>query len=60
MALKMGDIEPITRRECVVLATTRWNGHKKVNGTVLHTIERKGVVLLYIIEVSEVLVDMPT
>jgi hypothetical protein len=33
------------------LATTRWNCHKKLDGQVLHTIERRGVPLLYIIEV---------
>jgi len=33
------------------LATTRWNCHKIHSGRVLHTIVRKGVPLLYIIEV---------
>jgi len=34
------------------LATTRWGGHKKLKGKVLHIISRKNVPLLYIIEVS--------
>jgi 4-amino-4-deoxy-L-arabinose transferase-like glycosyltransferase len=34
------------------LATTRWSGHKKLEGKLLHVISRKNVPLLYIIEVS--------
>jgi glycosyltransferase involved in cell wall biosynthesis len=36
----------------VFLATARWGCHNKLNGNVLHIIERKGARLLYIIEVS--------
>ncbi len=34
------------------IATTRWNCHKNLTGTVLHTVTRKGIPLLYIIKVS--------
>ncbi|MHC4565610.1 MAG: hypothetical protein ACYTE3_07595, partial [Planctomycetota bacterium] len=36
----------------IFLATTRWQGHKRLEGKVLHEVSRKNVPLLYIIEVS--------
>lgn len=36
----------------IFLATTRWGGHKKLEGKVLHVVSRKNVPLLYVIEVS--------
>jgi len=37
----------------IFLATTRWEGHKRLEGKVLHVVSRKDVPLLYIIEVSK-------
>jgi hypothetical protein len=36
----------------IFLATTRWECHKTIKGNVLHTVERQGVPLLYVIEVG--------
>lgn len=36
----------------ILLATTRWDCHKTFKGEILHTVSRKGVPLLYVIEVS--------
>lgn len=47
------DGHPISVPPDVLLATTRWNCHKKLNGNVIHTVDRLGVPLLYIIEVLE-------
>lgn len=44
--------EPVVqpKRADVVLAITRWNGHKLWPGRVLHVVERQGVGLCYVIE----------
>jgi hypothetical protein len=46
--------EPIQnpRHADVVLAITRWNGHRRWPGRVLHVVERQGVPLCYVIERS--------
>jgi hypothetical protein len=36
----------------VILSITRWNAHLKKRGKVLHVVERMGVPLLYVVEVS--------
>jgi Dolichyl-phosphate-mannose-protein mannosyltransferase len=36
----------------LLLATTRWECHKQIRGTLLHVVERQGTPLLYVIEVS--------
>ena len=39
-------------RPHIYLSTTRWNQHKEKHGKLLHVVKRKGVPLLYVIEVA--------
>ena len=44
--------EPVRqpRRARIVLATTRWGGHRAWPGRILHVVSREGVALCYVIE----------
>ncbi len=49
---RFAPVQPFERPD-VYLTTTRWDNHKKMAGEVLHVVIRKGVPLLYIIEVDK-------
>jgi len=40
---------PLDRKPDIYLAITRWNSHQLIDGKVVHTVERKGVPLSYVI-----------
>jgi hypothetical protein len=47
-------IVPVQGNSDILLATTRWNCHKKhPNARVLHTVERRGVPLAYVLDLRE-------
>jgi hypothetical protein len=49
----VGNIWRMSARPDLFLATTRWRCHERMEGRVVHVVERKGVPLLYVKEVGD-------
>jgi hypothetical protein len=43
-------VVPLEQNPDILLATTRWDCHRKAGARTLHTVERQGVPLLYVLD----------